>query len=102
MNGGSTSNRTPPHRQLPRTLLLIRDFQQSALNYQLWATTADCADENGFVCPRGKQCVVAINRSSLARPLRYKITINQCQVKTNPVMASRPRTSWRRRVIPAW
>src|SRR5882724_11984355 len=32
MNGGSTSNRTPPHRQLPRMLLLIHD---STLNPQL-------------------------------------------------------------------
>jgi hypothetical protein len=30
MNGGSTSNRTPPHRQLPRMLLLIHD---STLNF---------------------------------------------------------------------
>src|SRR5215510_1199907 len=27
MNGGSTSNRTPPHRQLPRMILLIHDSQ---------------------------------------------------------------------------
>src|SRR5215468_3320533 len=38
MNGGSTSNRTPPHRQLPRMLLLIRDSHQSTINSQLVPT----------------------------------------------------------------
>src|SRR5260370_16142492 len=37
MNGGSTSNRTPPHRQLPRMLLLIHD---STLNPQLLNNSA--------------------------------------------------------------
>src|SRR5580765_798233 len=35
MNGGSTSNRTRPHRQLPRMLLLIHDSHQSIINSQL-------------------------------------------------------------------
>src|SRR4029077_5166239 len=35
MNGGSTSNRTPPHKQLPRMLLLIHDSHQSTINSQL-------------------------------------------------------------------
>src|SRR4029077_10857271 len=35
MNGGSTSNRTPPHRQLPRMLLLIHDSHQAIINSQL-------------------------------------------------------------------
>src|SRR4029434_7016692 len=38
MNGGSTSKRTPPHRQLPRMLLLIHDSHQSTLNSQLEPT----------------------------------------------------------------
>src|SRR5215472_10125611 len=36
MNGGSTSNRTPPHRQLPRMILLIHE---STLNPQLLKTS---------------------------------------------------------------
>src|SRR6266496_3155686 len=35
MNGGSTSNRTPPHRQLPRMISIIHDSQQSTINSQL-------------------------------------------------------------------
>src|SRR5437764_15133618 len=35
MNGGSTSKRTPPQRQLPRMILLIHDSQQSPINSQL-------------------------------------------------------------------
>src|SRR6478735_7681664 len=34
MNGGSTSNRTPPQRQRPRMPLLIHDFQHAALDSQ--------------------------------------------------------------------
>src|SRR6476620_3253824 len=37
MNGGSTSNRTPPHRQLPRMILLIHE---STLNAQLLNNSA--------------------------------------------------------------
>src|SRR6266702_196094 len=35
MNGGLISNRTPPHRQLPRIILLIHDSQLSAIAPQL-------------------------------------------------------------------
>src|SRR5438445_637767 len=34
MNGGSISNRTPSHRQLPRMILLIHDSHQSTINSQ--------------------------------------------------------------------
>src|SRR5215471_5222325 len=37
MNGGSTSNRTPPHRQLPRMILLIHE---STLKPQLLNNSA--------------------------------------------------------------
>src|SRR6516162_7949636 len=35
MNGGSTSKRTPPHRQLPRMFLLIHDSQRLTINPQV-------------------------------------------------------------------
>src|SRR5436309_765377 len=44
MNGGSTSKRTPPQRQLPRMILLIHDSQQSPINSQL----VEVADYNIF------------------------------------------------------
>src|SRR6516162_11672972 len=40
MNGGSTSNRTSPHRQLPRMILLIHDSHRSTINPQLLNNSA--------------------------------------------------------------
>src|SRR5882724_2591323 len=47
MNGGSTSNRTRPHRQLPRMLLLIHDSHQATINSQL----VEVADRNTALAP---------------------------------------------------
>src|SRR5437868_1774269 len=56
MNGGSTSNRTPPHRQLPRMALLIHDSLQSTLNYQLLSINRGFRRSTRIFVSRTKFC----------------------------------------------
>src|ERR1051326_8055268 len=70
MNGGSTSNRTPPQRQLPRMLLLIHE---STLNPQLLNNSA-----------RRFACSNAINALRVRQEIRRRrAPIEEFQDKEN-------------------